>query len=149
MSKLSTIKLFPIDPTNLQQIELMESYERANDIGTPIGTFSRQQQEEQNSQNDISLELVLEEKSKVEDICHIQGVKDMKSCTITFIKKEKKNRKIYKLATNYALNTLGMEEVFIKIDPEDDKMLQYFESNDFECLGDEKGSIIYLKEREE
>ena len=147
--KLSITKLIPIDPNNLKHIELMESFEKANQTSTPIGTFRQEQKEENLNSNDISMELVLEDKSKVDDICHIQGVKDMKSCTITFMKKEKKNRKIYKLATNYALNDLGMEEVFIKIDPEDDKMLQYFESNDFECLGDEKGSIIYLKERED
>ena len=142
---MSTVKLFPIDPSNLKHIELLESFKNNNQFSTPIGRYKKQ---ENVDQNDISMELVLEDNSKVEDICHIQGVRDMKSCTITFMKKEKKNRKIYKLATNYALNDLGMEEVFIKIDPEDDKMLQYFESNDYECLGDEKGSIIYLKERE-
>ena len=146
---MSIIKLIPIDPNNIKHIELMESFEKTQETSTPIGKYKLEQKEENINQNDISMELVLEEKSKVEDICHIQGVKDMKSCTITFMKKEKKNRKIYKLATNYALNNLGMEEVFIRIDPDDDKMLQYFESNDYECLGDEKGSIIYLKERED
>ena len=40
-----------------------------------------------------------------------------------------------------------MQEVFIKINPSDKDLLEYLEESEFECLGDDKGSIIYLKEK--
>ena len=140
---MSTIKLFPIEPNNLKHIKLLGEFEKENNGQTPIGIY-----QEELTNNDISMELVLEEKSMVEDICHIRGYKDMKSCTISFLPKKRKKRKIVSLATSYAMETLGMEEVFLKINPEDNLMLEYLESSEFECLGDEKGSIIYLKEKQ-
>ncbi len=142
---MSTTKLFPIDPNNLKHIDLLDKFEKENKISTPIGVYTKKD----NTSNDISIELVLEEQKKVSDICHLQGVKDMKSCTISFLKKDKKKRKIVPLATSYAIDMLGMEEVFIKINPDDKNMLEYMDENNFECLGNEKGSIIYLKERED
>lgn len=142
---MSTTKLFPIDPNNLKHIDLLDKFEKENKISTPIGVYTKKD----NTSNDISIELVLEEQKKVSDICHLQGVKDMKSCTISFLKKDKKKRKIVSLATSYAIDMLGMEEVFIKINPDDKNMLEYMDENNFECLGNEKGSIIYLKERED
>ena len=137
-------KLFPIDPSNLKHIKLLDEFEKEGKGRTPIGIYQNNNQ----SSNDIRIELVLEERSKVSDICHIEGYKDIKSCTISFIPKKKKKRKIVDLATSYAMNTLGMEEVFLKINPEDGDMLKYLSDSEFECLGDEKGSILYLKERE-
>ena len=141
---MKNTKLFPIDPSNLKHIKLLDEFEKDSNACTPIGIY----QDEKESNNDISMELVLQEKEKVEDICHIQGYKDIKSCTISFVPKKKKKRKIVSMATSYAIDTLGMEEVFIKINPEDKDMLEYLDSNEFECLGDEKGSIIYLKEKQ-
>ena len=136
-------KLIPIDPKNMEHIEFLEEFKR-NSIATPIGTIKQQE-----CNNDISIELLLEERNSVTDICHLQGVKDIKQCTISFIEKNKKKRKIIPLATNYAINMLGMEEVFIKINPNDKNMLEYLFENNYECLGDEKGSIIFLKEKED
>ena len=141
---MNTMRLFPIDPSNLNHIELLDEYKRESKGCTPIGIYHNKEV----SSNDIHLELVLEEKSKIQDICHLQGYKDIKSCTLSFVPKKKKKRKIVSLATSYALDTLGMEEVFLKINPEDDEMIRFLESNEFECLGDEKGSIIFLKEKQ-
>ena len=137
-------RFYSIDPTNLKHIELLDEFEKEKGIYTPIGQISKD-----NIQNDneISMELVLERKSKVQDICHLQGVKDIKQCTITFTKKNKKDRKIISLATTYALDVLGMEEVFINTNKDDKNTLEYLLNNDYECLGDEKGSIVFLKEK--
>lgn len=137
-------KLFPIDPSNLKHIKLLDEFEKESNSRTPIGFY----QNIDESNNDICMELVLQEKEKVQDICHLQGYKDIKSCTISFVPKKKKKRKIVSMATDYAIDTLGMEEVFLKINPEDHDMLEYLDSSEFECLGDEKGSIIYLKEKQ-
>ena len=137
---MSTTKLFPIDPSNLRHIELLDDFINENNGRTPIGIY----QSDVYSKNDINMELVLEEKSKVSDICHIQGYKDLKSCTISFVPKKQKKRKIVNMAVAYAMDTLGMEEVFLKINPEDNHMVEYLSSNEFEYLGDEKGCIIFL-----
>ena len=141
---MNTMRFFPVDPSNLKHIKLLDEYQRESTDCTPIGIYQNIEQ----SDNDINIELVLEEKSKIQDICHLQGYKDIKSCTLSFVPKKKKQRKIVSLATSYALDTLGMEEVFLKINPEDNEMIKYLKSNKFECLGDEKGSIIFLKEKQ-
>ena len=139
---MSTIKLFPLNPKSLSHIKLLEEYRQDNNISTPIGIYQKEE-----SFVDFSLDLLLEEKKKIKDICHIQGYKDIKSCTISVASNKKKKRKILSLATDYALNTLGMETVYLRINPDDNNVIKYLEDNKFECLGDEKGSIIYLKEK--
>lgn len=136
-------KLIPIDPNNIKHIEFLEEF-NAGSYNTPIGIIKPQE-----DNNDISMELLLEEKNNITDICHLQGVKDMKQCFISCLEKDKKKRKIIPMATLYAMNTLGMEEVFIKIKPDDKNMLEYLFENNYECLGDEKGSIVFLKEKED
>ena len=137
-------RFYSIDPTNLKHIELLDDYNKENGVFTPIGQINKEKIQED---NEFSMELVLERKNKVQDICHLQGVKDIKQCTITFTKKNKKDRKIISLATTYALDILGMEEVFINTNKEDKNTQEYLLNNDYECLGDEKGSIIFLKEK--
>lgn len=137
-------RVYPIDPNNLKHIELLDEYEKENGVSTPIGTINPDNITET---NDISIELVLEKNKKVQDICHIQGLKDLKQCTISLKSKNKKERKIIPLATTYAQEVLGMEEVFINANKEDKNMLEYLIKNDYECLGDEKESIIFLKDK--
>lgn len=137
-------RLFPIDPKNIKHIELIDEYAKEQGYSTPIGTIKPKEIDN----NDISMELVLEENKKVKDICHIQGVKDIKQCTISLRSKNVKKRKIIPLATTYALEVLGMEEVFINAQKDDKKMLDYLTDINYECLGDERGNIVFLKEKD-
>jgi hypothetical protein len=137
-------KLIPIDPNNINQIELIDQFQKKEGIATPIGTIKK---EDKNNDNDFTIELLLEENKEIQDICHIQGVKDMRQCFISFLSKNKRKRKMIPLATSYALDVLGMEEVFIKTQPNDENMIKYLLESNYECLGDEKGSIIFLKEK--
>lgn len=137
-------RLFPIDPNNLKHIELLDAYEKENGVSTPIGSINKKNIEEK---NDFNLELVLEKNKKVQDICHIRGLKDLKQCIISLATKKKKDRKIISLATTYAIDVLGMEEVFINANSNDKNMLEYLIKNGYECLGDEKGNIVFLKEK--
>lgn len=143
MVLLIKAKLHPINPNNIKQIELLNEFRQQNSFYTPIGVY----QKDNSNDINLSLDLLLEGKEKVQDICHLQGYKDIKSCTISFIPNKKKKRKILTLATEYALTNLGMETVYLRISPEDIGIMKYLEENNFECLGDEKGSIIYLKEK--
>lgn len=140
---MSKSKLFPLNPDSLRHIELLEDFKQQNNVSTPIGVF----QKKEDSNIDFSMHLLLEEKEKVQDICHLQGFKDIKSCTISFVPNKKKKREILTLAADYALTNLGMETVYLRINPKDDSVMKYLEENEFECLGNEKGSIIYLKEK--
>ena len=136
-------KLIPLDPHNLKHIELIDQFQQKEGVFTPIGTLKKEE-----TANDFSIELLLEDNKEIKDICHLQGVKDMKQCFITFVSKNKKKRKIIPLATTYAMNVLGMESVFIKISPKDENMIKYLYESNYECLGDEKGNIVFLKEKQ-
>ena len=136
-------KIIPLDPKNIKHIELKEEFEK-KDYYTPIGTIKL----EETPMNDFSMELLLEENKEIKDICHIQGFNDMKQCFISLVFKNKKKRKIIPLATNYAMDVLGMKEVFIKISPNDSNMIKYLQDYSYECLGEEKGNVIFLKEKD-
>ena len=89
MRNLSNTKLFPIDPQNLRHIEILDEFKKENNIYTPIGIFKKEEEK-----NEFDMELILEEHSKVKDICHIEGYKDIKSCTLSFARKKSKKRKV-------------------------------------------------------
>ena len=42
-----------------------------------------------------------------------------------------------------------MEEIFVKVSPEDKTMIDILKQNSFENLGENEGEIVFLKEREE
>ena len=60
-----------------------------------------------------------------------------------------KRRYLPELAANYALDTLGMEEVFVNVSEDDNNMINYLELKGFENLGEVEGNILLLKEKEE
>ena len=100
--------------------------------------------------NDIEMSLILEESGTIKDLCFIQGEKDIKTCKLFFtpIVPKTKTRKLLNLATDFALNTLGMESVFVLTNKEDKVMHTSLENRGYESLGVEGDSIIYLKEQE-
>ena len=60
---------------------------------------------------------------------------------------QKKKRPIINLAADYALNILGMEEVFVSIKSTERPLIDSLEQS-FENLGEEDGYVTYLKEKE-
>ena len=74
----------------------------------------------------------------------------MRICKIYFSPTPEKirTRNLLNLATDFALNTLGMESVFVVTDSNDKVMHYNLESSGYENLGLENNSVIYLKERE-
>ena len=103
---MSSTKLFPIEANNLKHIELLDKFEKTHNISTPLGTYRQEERDELESSNAFTMELVLQEKEQIEDICHISGFKDVKQCTISFITKDKKKRKIFSMATDYAIENI-------------------------------------------
>ena len=129
--------LFQLDFTNEDHIRMVKEYEKGNNIKII---------EEQPNNNEIYMYLFTIKDNKIKELCLLQGQKDIKTCTITY---NKDCKKIILSATNYALDILEMEEVFIKTKEDDKNIIKYLSDNGYECLGEEQGNIIYLKEREE
>ena len=157
---MNTEKLFLVDPYNEEHLRMIKEFEEYNEIGKSIisALINETKDKTKNEyelikkeSNDVSMSLFLEDSSSIKDLCYIQGVKDRKSCNIFFapLKNRIKNRKLVLLSTEFALNTMGMKEVFISVSSNDKQMKNYMLSKGFESLGEDKGKVIYLKEKEE
>lgn len=157
---MSVSSLYTVNPYNDIHIQMLKEYEKRNDISINLSEQLKKMassipEEEylnrKRNRNEIEERLFLEKDSIIIDSCHIQGEKDMKTGRITLSppKGITKRRRIVPLATNYALDTLNLEEVFIMIDPTDKETISYLKQNGYECLEEEQGNILFLKEKEE
>lgn len=153
---MNTNKLTVVSPYNNQHMELLDNFERDNNLSadatTALLTTRGQKTEEEYKEhlakdNEISLTLFTGQKS-ITDACIIHVSKDIKTCNIYFAPlSQKKKRPIIDLAADYALNILGMEEVFVSIKSTERTLVDSLEQS-FENLGEEDGYITYLKEKE-
>ena len=152
-------RLYILDPYDNNHIKLLSDYENENNISTKSlekllkarETLSKEEyQELRKKSNDVEISLFLEELDKIKDLCFIQGEKDRKTCKLFFspVLPKTKTRKLLNLATDFALNTLGMESVFVLTDKNDKLMHDRLENIGYESLGLEDNLIIYLKEQE-
>lgn len=156
MIKLIKENIFPIDPYNNDHLNLISDFERKCKTNIGITEHIKSLRKiwtkdeyitHQKENNFIELSLVFSKLSEIKDCCHLRGEKDLKSCKISFVPIKSHNRALLTFATEYAILTLGMEDVFITIDPKDKEMIKILESNGFENLGEENSQIIYLKEK--
>ena len=152
-------KLYILNPYNQNHINLLMDYEQENKVSTKsLETILRiretlteeEYKELKRTANEIEMSLFTEESGKIKDLCFIQGENDMRTCKLFFSPTPDKvrTRKLLNLATDFALNTLGMESVFVITNTDDKIMHANLENCGYESLGLEKDSIIYLKERE-
>ncbi len=157
---MSIERLFLLDPYNDKHESMIKTFEQENDLSSKISdnigkirsSISKENYlKKQKESNEINENLFLEKGLKVTDCCFIKGEKDIKTCRITFYPLKSKiiKRKLALYVANYAINTLGMEEVFINVDIKDKAMINYLNSLGYENLGEEDGKIIYLTENEE
>ena len=154
-------KLLLVDSYDEDYKKMIEEFEKENGIVTLTGTYishvlnvnvpKKEYEKNKKLSNEIKESLFLEFNSKVIDLCYIEGEKDIKACTISFapLKKKLKKRNLIGIATDYAINHLKMEEIFVKVSPEDKTMIGILKQNGFENLGENEGEIVFLKEREE
>ena len=154
---MSKESVFIVDPYNEKHIELFKNFELLHQenelISTKLENISDHLSKDEyikkkKEENEINEVLFTLEKEKINDFCSINGVKDMKTCTLYFPKLEKKQRLMIKAATDYALNHLGLESVFITIDKNDKIMINNLEKLSFESLGEENGVVTYMTEKE-
>ena len=152
-------RLYILNPYDSNHINLLMSYEQEHKVSTKslesIMKVRNSLTEEEYKQlkknaNEIELSIFTEESGKIKDLCFIQGENDIRTCKLFFSPTPEKvrTRKLLNLATDFALNTLGMQSVFVVTTANDKTMHINLENCGYESLGEEKGSIIYLKERE-
>ena len=157
---MSIEKLFLLDPYNDKHISMINNFEKENDLSSKISesigkirsSISKNDYLEQKKKsNEINENLFIEKETKIIDCCLIQGEKDIKTCRISLypLKNKISKRKIVSYVSNYAINTLGMEEVFINVSSDDKSMINYLDSLGYENLGEENNKVLYLKEKEE
>ncbi len=157
---MSVKRLFLVDPYNDDHISMIHQFEHDNNIiekiSASLGVLraSMTQEAYQKSKkdsNEIEEDLFIEKNYKIEDMCHIHGEKDRKIAKITMasLNNKEKNRKLLSLATDYIFSSLEFEEVFLEIKNLDKSLLAFLETNGFENLGEEDGTIIFLKDRED
>ena len=157
---MSTERFFIADPYNDEHIRLISDFEELNGITTVTSTLLRnirqtrteeKYKSEVKESNEIHQSLFLQNENSITDTCHVQAEKDMKSCRIFFAPIISQTaRKLVNLATDYAFDVLGMEDVFVTVTSSDtDKQLsEHLEQSGFENLGEDEGTITYLKEKE-
>ena len=157
---MSIERLFLLDPYNDKHLSMIKLFEKENDLSSKISeSISKIRSSiskdnyliEKKESNEINENIFLEKESKIIDCCFIHGEKDIKTCKISFypIKSKILKRKLISYVSNYAINTLGMEEVFINAAKTDKSMINYLNSLGYENLGEENNKIIYLTEKEE
>ena len=137
---------------------MIADFEEANGITTVTSTLLRnirqtrteeKYKEEVKESNEIHESLFLQDEEAITDTCHVQAEKDMKSCRIFFAPINMRSRRLVPLATDYAFEVLGMEDVFVTVDGSTDhELMENLELNGFENLGENEGSIMYLKEKQ-
>lgn len=157
---MSTERFFIADPYNDEHIRLIADFEETNGITTVTSTLLRnirqtrteeKYKEEVKASNEIHQSLFLQDDETITDSCHVQAEKDMKSCRIFFAPiSGSRNRKLVPLATDYAFDVLGMEDVFVTVasGSTDRELMENLELNGFENLGENDGNIMYLKEKQ-
>lgn len=157
---MSTERFFIADPYNDEHIKMIAAFEEANEITTVTSTLLRnirqtrteeKYKEEVKDSNEIHQSLFLQEEETITDTCHIQAEKDMKSCRIFFAPiSSGRNRKLITLATDYAFDVLGMEDVFVTVAASgtENELAENLENSGYENLGENEGSIMYLKEKQ-
>lgn len=150
--------LFIVNPFKEDDFQLLKEFEQANNIKSKIysylknikETMSKEEYEQkQKEENDVIQGIYIKDGNYIKDCCFLEGQKDIRKCTISFspLQKNLKKRFLLSAVTDYALNTLNMEEVFISLEKEDIKSLKQLEENNFENIGEVNGCLIYLKEK--
>lgn len=154
---MGTRKAFFLDPYNtdiVKEIALLGRAYDSNDSNVidflnKAKTLSREDYLKMKKEsNEIDEVLYTIEDSRIKDYCHIYGEKDRKMCTITFPISGIKRKNAVSKFVNCAQHDLGIKEVFIKVDSNDKNLIKNLDDLGYESLGEDNGSIIYLKEEE-
>lgn len=155
---MSSDRLFllnPYDDNHLKKIIIFEDENKMADKPSAHIKYLRENISEFDyfdpNKNDFEEILFTEKAGKITDCCYINGERDLKQCAITPLNINNKNKRRYlpELAATYALDTLNMEEAFVKVDVNDDNMINYLEMQGLKNIGEVGNNIILAKDKEE
>lgn len=156
---MSTTNIFVADPYDKNHIELFKNFEKENNkvkkvspLFEKIITTSDKKTYLKNKtiDNNINEVLFIKGKNNIKDFCYITGEKDIKTCKLYFpdIDTKNKNRLIVKAATDYSINYLQMETVFVMTDESNKALIKNLENLSYESLGNDDNTLTYMIERE-
>ena len=156
---MSHEKLIVVNPYNEEHLQLLRNFEYENNIKTELTKdcvriknmmTEEKYEESQKFLNEITSILMINQKQKIIDCYCIRAEKDIKTCHISCRPLDNfKHTKNITLVIDYAIEILGMEEVFIETEKNDNNMIGILEQEGLENLGEENGKVLYLKEKEE
>lgn len=101
------------------------------------------------NQTEMSSIIFSTEKGIIRDCCSITIEKDLKKCFISPIPTDNKRKDIILSATNYALNSLGVQEVFVSSKISAGNERSFLEQNGYEFVGEDQGVVYYLRVNDE
>lgn len=154
---MSIKKAFFLDPYNediVKEIALLGKAYNSDDSNVidflnKAKALSREEYlKRKKESNEIEEVLYTIEDSRIKDYCHIYGEKDRKICTITFPISGIKRKNAVSKFVNCAQHDLGIKEVFIKVNASDRNLIKNLDDLGYESLGEDNGTIVYLKEEE-
>lgn len=131
-------KLSLLDMSNKNHLEMLKRYTQHNNIKVDLEIKT----DDSNEINSYVFESIGNE---IIDMCLIQCQKDIKLGTITSVGETK--QELILEVTNYLLNVLNMESVFVRVGKNNKKIIKYLEDNSFESLGTEEDETMFLKEK--
>jgi len=154
---VSVERLFLLDPYNDTHFEMMKEFEARNGLECTSTAMideirktipKEEYAQNRKTKNEFNEMLIIVQNGKIKDSCAINGVKDRKSCRISFrpLKSKIKSRNLVSIATDYVLKTMNMQEAFTILPIENQNIMTMLEPQGYENLGIEGNSIIYLKE---
>ena len=158
---MSSDRLFILNPYNddhLNKIILFEEENKMIDKPSDHIKYLRENVSEQDYfdpyKNEFEEIIYIEKNNRITDCCYINSERDLKQSIITPLKMNDKNKRRYlpELAANYALETLEMEEAFVKVDINDNNLINYLELkgfNNMEELDTTGHNIVLVKDKEE
>lgn len=155
---MNTKEFFALDPYNDTHISMLQQFEQSNELDLSFSkellNISQNYSKEQylkycNNQNELNQHFCYCKDNVVLGHCTFYIQKDIKTCHITFTKSQNstQNIRLISLATTYALNTLGMEEVFSSTSPTDETLIAYLTNNGYENLGTDDGLTCFVIEK--
>ena len=155
---LNTKEFFALDPYDAMHISMLQQFEQSNKLDLSFSTellnISQNYNREQylktcTEQNELNQHFCYCKNNVILGHCIFYIQKDIKTCHITFTKSQNpiQNIKLISLATTYALNTLGMEEVFSSTSPTDATLITYLTNSGYENLGTDDGLTCFVIEK--
>lgn len=151
MSTKKVLLLNPYDSETIKEIALLGKAYNSDDSGVIDFINKARQLDPENysdtkkNSNEIEEVMYLQEDNNIKDYCHIYGEKDRKIGTITFPITGLKRKSFLSMLIN-CTQDLGLKSLFVKTTSEDKSLIKDLESLNFESLGEENGTVIYLQE---